>query len=63
MCGYTSEGSRILPLVSVEELKAMKTFEAVFLLARMMPFKGKLVPDYKADWGYSVEYSDFELRK
>ena len=63
LCGNKCEGNKIMPLVSVEELKSIEKFEAIFLLPRLMPFKGKLVPDYKIDWGYSSEDTEFEERK
>ena len=54
---------KVVPLINVEELKAIKRFEALFLLTRVMPYKCQLLPDYKIDWGYKVEDSKFELRK
>ena len=63
LCGNTNEGNKIVPLASIEELKSINTFEAVFLLARLMPYKGKLTPDYKINWGFDNLECQFELRK
>lgn len=63
LCGNKVEGNKVIPLVSVEDLKLIEQFEAVFLLPRLMPFKGKLTPDYKIDWGYKSSNAEFEIRK
>jgi len=60
LCGNESEKS---PLVSPEELKMLEQFEAIALIPRVMPFRTKLVPDYKIDWNINFEETDFELRK
>lgn len=60
LCGHESEKK---PLISPEELKIMKQFEAIYLIPRIMPFKTKLVPDWKIDWDINFEKTDFELRK
>lgn len=53
MCGNTlTEENKVLPLITVEELKTLKKFEAVVLIPRMMPFKTKLIPDYQIDWEF-----------
>ena len=43
------------PLITVEELKLLKPFEAIILMPRRMPFRTTLIPDYKIDWGYQSE--------
>lgn len=63
LCGNTNEGNKLHPLVSVEELKSINMFEAIILMARTMPFKTKLVPDYKINWGYTTEDAKFEEKK
>lgn len=50
MCGNEETHGRIHPLITVEELKTMKTFEAIVLVPRMMPYRTTLLPDYKIDW-------------
>ena len=47
LCGKTCEDGIVKPLVSVEELKTIKTFEAVILIPRIMPIKTKLLPYYE----------------
>lgn len=60
LCGNESEKK---PLISVEELKIMQKFEAIFLIPRVMPFRAKLIPDYKINWNIDFEEANFELRK
>ena len=52
-CGNIEENGKLKPLISIEELKILKQFEAIVLMTRMLPFKTKLIPNYKIDWGYS----------
>ena len=47
LCGKTSEDGIVKPLISVEELKTLKVFEAVILIPRIMPIKTKLLPYYE----------------
>lgn len=49
------------PLVTVDDLKGLDIFEAVILLPRELPFRTKLVPDFKIDWGF--ECKEKELTK
>ena len=46
LCGKASKDT---PLVSVEDLKTLKPFEAIVLTTRMMPFKTKLLPYYEIE--------------
>lgn len=48
LCGETNKKE---PLVSIEELKCMKPFEAIVLTIRMMPFKTKMLPYYEVNKG------------
>lgn len=57
MCGNTEIGSKVKPLITVEELKVMKAFEAIVLIPRMMPYKTSLLPDYKIDWNLDKKES------
>ncbi|MCI6107484.1 MAG: type IV secretory system conjugative DNA transfer family protein [Candidatus Faecimonas sp.] len=59
MCG---EVSKDVPLITVEELKTMKQFEAIVLTPRVYPYKTKLIPSYKIDWGYETEEKDIPKR-
>ena len=51
MCGMNSDGES---LITVEDLKTMKIFEAIILSPRNMPFKTKLLPNYQIDWGFEA---------
>lgn len=55
MCGNTEVLGKIMPLVTVEELKLMKQFEAIVLIPRMLPIKTKLLPNYQMDFDFSKE--------
>ena len=50
LCGNTTRKNKSVPLISVEELKLLKQFEAIIFKQRMKPFKTKLLPDYKMNW-------------
>lgn len=52
LAGLESENN---PLVSVQELKTFKIFEALILKAREYPIKTKLIPDYQLPWNMSKE--------
>jgi type IV secretion system protein VirD4 len=47
MCGKTCENDVTRPLISIEELKTLKMFEAIILIPRLMPIKTKLLPYYE----------------
>lgn len=47
LCGKTCEDGIVKPLISVEELKTLKVFEAIILIPRIMPIKTKLLPHYE----------------
>ena len=51
------------PLISIEELKTLKPFEAIILHTRMMPFKTKMKPSYEIDWGYKKQEVNLPDRK
>lgn len=59
MCG---EVSKDVPLITIEELKTMRQFEAIVLMPRMYPYRTKLTPSYKLDWGYEVEETEVPKR-
>ena len=46
-------------LISSDELRTLKTFEAILILHKLMPCKITLVPDYKIKW--DKEYSEVKL--
>ena len=52
------------PLVTVSDLQKMKQFEAIIIRTRLYPFKTKLVPNFKIDWGSKKKQADeFVLRE
>ena len=60
---YCGEEKENKPLISKEELQTLEPFEAVIIMTRMMPFKTKLMADYKIDWGYTNEKVELPQRK
>ena len=42
--------NKIVPLISKEQLKTLKPFEAIILKVRLMPIKTTLLPDYQINW-------------
>ena len=55
--------NKLEPLVTVEDLKTIKPFEAIIIIPRMMPFKTKLLHDYQIDWGIKFEDTEIPTRK
>ena len=55
LCGSKQTEKGFEPLISVEDLKLLNSFEAVILIPRIYPIKTKLLPDYKIDWKFSDE--------
>ena len=49
LCGKTNEDGVVKALISVEELKTLKVFEAIIIMPRMMPIKTKLLPHYEME--------------
>ena len=63
LCGNQEINNNIVPLITVEELKTIEKFEAIFLMIRKLPIKSKLTPDYKIDWGYTIDEEELKKRK
>ncbi len=63
LCGNQLVDSKIVPLITIEELKMMKTFEAVVLIPRTMPIKTKMLPDYQIKWDFNTEPKEIPLMK
>ena len=63
MCGEVKSKEKdktaSTPLVTVSDLQKLKLFEAIIIRWRKNPFKTKLPPDFKIDWG--VKYGKAEL--
>ncbi len=59
MCGEVKSKEKdktaSTPLVTVTDLQRMKLFEVIIKRLRKDPFKTKLEPDYKMDWGIKRE--------
>lgn len=62
-CGNTLVGSAVVPLITTEELKTLKPFEAVILKTRMMPIRTKMLPNYEIDWGYESASKEMPVRE
>ena len=60
LCGTKQTENGFEPLVSVEDLKLLDTFEAIILIPRLNPIKTKLLPDYHIDWKFSKEKIDLK---
>ena len=58
MCGRKNANSL---LITAEELRTLKMFEAIVLVPRMMPFKSDLMPDYRIDWGYERKEKEIPI--
>lgn len=53
LCGNTrNEKGEIEPLVTKEELRVIDRMHAIVIMARMMPLKTEMVPNWKINWGY-----------
>ena len=61
-CGQTEKKDKIVPLITIEELKTLNPFEGIVLMTRKMPFKTKFIPNYEIDWGYQEEYTKMSKR-
>lgn len=55
LCGNQQTDKGIEPLITIEDLKLLNSFEAVILIPRIYPIKTKLLPDYQIDWKFSDE--------
>jgi len=63
LCGNQEKDGNIVPLITVEELKYLDNFEAIFLIPRVMPFRTKLIPDYQIKWPFKETTAQLELRE
>ena len=54
-CGMQMIDHELVPLVTIEDLKMINTFEGIVIMPRMMPYKTKFLPDYQIDWGEKFE--------
>ena len=51
------------PLVTVSDLQRLAQYETISLRLRKMPFKTKLVPNWKMDWGKNYEKATYPTRE
>lgn len=61
--GKDAEKLTSVPLVTVSDLQRLKMNEAIILKTRLNPFKTKLTPSYKIDWGHKFEKANFITRE
>lgn len=57
LCGNTldKKTNKTIQLISKEQLKNLKPFDAIILKVRLMPIKTTLLPDYKINWPLKQE--------
>ena len=67
MCGEVKskekEKTASTPLVTVSDLQRLSQFEIITIRLRMMPFKTKLVPNFKMNWGKNYGKAVFPTRE
>lgn len=67
MCGEVKSKEKdktaSTPLVTVSDLQRLSQFEMITLRLRMMPFKTKLVPNFKMNWGKEYGKAVFPTRE
>lgn len=51
------------PLITVSDLQRLQQFETISLRLRTMPFRTKLVPNFKMDWGKKYEKATYPTRE
>ena len=51
------------PLVTVSDLQRLQQYETISLRLRTMPFKTKLVQNYKMDWGKKYPKAEYPVRE
>ena len=51
------------PLVTVSDLQRMKQYETIILRMRKQPFKTKITPNYKLDWGEKYPLAQYPNRE
>ena len=66
MCGEVKSKEKdktaSTPLVTVSDLQRLEQFEVIALRLRSMPFKTKLTPHFKMDWGRKYEKATYPQR-
>lgn len=66
MCGEVKskkdDKTASTPLVTVSDLQRMQMYETVILRMRKQPFKTKLTPNYKINWGRKYPIAKYPVR-
>ena len=66
MCGEVKskekEKTSSTPLVTVSDLQRMEQWQTIILRIRTMPFKTKLTPNFKMDWGHNFPKAAYPQR-
>lgn len=66
MCGEVKskkdDKTASTPLVTISDLQRMKQFETIILRMRKQPFKTKMTPDFKIDWGEKYPKAKYPTR-
>ena len=67
MCGEVKskkdDKTASTPLVTVSDLQRMKQYEVIIMRMRKQPFKTKITPNYKLDWGEKYPTAKYPTRK
>ena len=67
MCGEVKskekEKTSSTPLVTVSDLQRLSQWETIILRLRTMPFKTKLTPNYKMNWGHNFPKAGYPERE
>lgn len=67
MCGEVKskkdDKTASTPLVTVSDLQRMKQFDTIVLRMRTQPFRTKMTPDFKMNWGKSYEMGEYPQRE
>ena len=67
MCGEVKskkdDKTASTPLVTVSDLQRMKQYEVIILRMRKQPFKTKITPNYKLNWGEKYPIAKYPTRK
>ena len=67
MCGEVKskekEKTSSTPLVTVSDLQRLEQWETIILRLREMPFKTKLTPDFKMNWGHNFPKAPYPQRE
>ena len=67
MCGEVKskkdDKTASTPLVTVSDLQRMKQYEVIILRMRKQPFKTKITPNYKLNWGVKYPKAKYPIRK